>query len=293
MRPNRPHKDHRAPPATAIPFLHRGDLSRGCPCPSSPISSSRPAPSPQSLAESVGTPDRAARGSPASVALGKTVFHHRAGPASHRARRAGCPAQDRAARVPRDGRRAPHHGSAGAGSQTTRCRASPMRIIAAALAGGGGWRLARLARSRRVRISEVRVRLEFERAEGLRHGAVVAHHRHRRLSRRMAARPAFARQELRRLVEGDARCIRHSGSREPRRRLARLYGGDGRRVPRRGRHGAARGGAVYGLSQNPAAPTRMHSRPCRRGRFLMPGRSRRLARAHLRAFGSGPNQVLW
>ena len=65
----------------------------------------------------------------------------------------------------------------------------------AALTGGAGPDARRWPESTR-RISELRLTIEFERRAGWRKGAVGAHARHRRLSRRMAARPAAARQGL-------------------------------------------------------------------------------------------------
>ena len=109
-----------------------------------------------------------------------------------------------------------------------------------------------------------------------------AHPRHRRLSGRVAARPAAADEELRRMVGRDLGAVAAAAPPRPRRRLARASrepaaGGS------RGRAGGARGGAA--VHRLPAGGTRRAARPEPAAARPLPdaGRSRRLAGAHLRA----------
>ena len=71
------------------------------------------------------------------------------------------------------------------------------------------------------RISQLRLTIEFERASGWTAGTHDSQSRHRRLSRRMAARPAAARQRLCAMVARDDRGEPDAGAGAARRGLAR------------------------------------------------------------------------
>ena len=130
--------------------------------------------------------DRAPRRDRA-VALGQDRVHHRSRP------------QPRAWRPPaavRPCERAARRAPSSSRSPTTTCRASPTRSTSRDLVEERDW--PELTR----RISELRVAIEYESARGLKRtlGRGRLNARHRRLSRRMAARPAAADRILRRVV---------------------------------------------------------------------------------------------
>ena len=113
------------------------------------------------------------------------------------------------------------------------------------------------------RIAELRLTIEFESAVGWGARSSTPQARSRRLSGRMAARPAFARQELRRMVARDGRGKRDPG---PRAAVGEMAQGAHRPRPagrrQRGR-GAADRRSLHRLSAGGRATTSTRSRPCR------------------------------
>ena len=133
------------------------------------------------------------------------------------------------------------------------------------------------------RVSELRATIEFERASAWGAPGRAARSRHRRLSWRMAARPAADRQILRRVVARNARGGRGSGARAARRPLDALPARPRPRRARRGGGGAARRRSLHRLSADARATTILRAldavaRPVPDAR-----RSRGLAGADLRA----------
>ena len=164
------------------------------------------------------------------------------------------------------GGRAHRQGASSIRSPTTPCRVFPTRSI---------WRRSpaptAIGRNRRGAFRNCGSRIDFARAAGWSAGARAARPRHRRLSRRMAARPHAARQILRPLVERDDRGEPRSGARGARRRAGSpISTGSIRKRPSTRTSRARRRGCspnicsaaradVYALSTLPP------------GRFLMPG----------------------
>ena len=118
------------------------------------------------------------------------------------------------------------------------------------------------------RISQLRLTIEYASTKFWKRASATPAPRHRRLSRRVAARPAAA-DRLRRMVGRRSRCRagRRRGSRSPAPGMHRSSLVD---PTDPGRRGGARGGAaVHRLSARRAAPHGLSLLPP--GRFLMPG----------------------
>ena len=106
-----------------------------------------------------------------------------------------------------------------------------------------------------------------------------AAHRHRRLSWRMAARPAAARAST--IANGRARPLEQAGAPQPQEGRQGVAQGTRRDRSDRPRRRGARAKAVAicssAICSDARAPTRMRCRRCRPGRFLHAGRARGLA----------------
>ena len=205
-----------------------------------------------------------------AVARGQDRVHHRAGRQPDR-RRPSCRC---CAPPPKGASRAPISSR----SPTTRCRASPTKSTLAALSGPDR----RWPQSTR-RISQLRLTIEFERAASWGAKASQPDARHRRLSRRMAARPAAARQVLRPMVARDDRGERgrRRARRSPRPGARFLPASTPPRRPRRKPRATAAELFTAYLAQG--ARRRLRALDPAAGPLPDAGRSRGIARPDLRA----------
>ena len=148
-------------------------------------------------------------------------------------------------------------------SPTTRCRASTTRRHVRSVVIEREW-----PQSTR-QISELRVVIDYQSA---RRRDAHADARHRRLSGRMAARPAAARQELRAMVGGDARriCARTTRA-SAAAAVARASRGRRSARARRRERGASKRRGCSPTICRPAARSTTTLSMVAPGRFLMPG----------------------
>ena len=165
-----------------------------------------------------------------------------------------------ACRCSRRSSRAASRAPSSSSSRTTPCRASSTRTTSPRWSTAGIW-----PESTRA-ISELRLTIEYESAVRLGPpvlgGQAVA--RHRRLSRRMAARPAAARQVLSRVLARGARAGRAARPRAICRGLARAWRPTTDPQRRRRRDdGAARWPSSSRSISGPASATTARCRRCR------------------------------